>query len=78
MHIYFIRNSLSTYDYIIQKRAKKLEAEKALSVMESQIGMKNMSYEDTDNSNSRIKSAGVATISDIGMASNGMSKFQRQ
>jgi len=56
MHIYFIRNGITTYQYIINKRNKKIKEK----------GIKNISFENEN----RLKSAStVVTVTDVGMGS---------
>jgi len=73
MHIYFIRRGITTYEYIVRKRAKKAEKKKRQNEIEkekSEIGKENNSFNSSEN---RVKSA--VTVADVGMKSNGMEEL---
>lgn len=79
MHVYFIRNGITTYEYIIQKRIRKAEKQREAAEKqkdaELNAGLGNASFDPVDDP-SRLKSAStVITVTDVGMRSNGMSSL---
>ena len=74
MHVKFIRKGITTYEYIVQKRARKAErarqAAASNEVVQSGIGNSSFHSPEPEPSN-RLKSAStVITVTDIGMKSN--------